>query len=199
MAVEITWPRAQSSTSHGNTIVASGWADESILGVVGACRSILDTTVSVSCTPVSYCMGTRGAKDELRYRWAIVVKTPGPGKYIFTVKGLRSDGKFDPEPASVEFTVALGLATIVYPASYEDITLEAGNLFAYGDLFNYPLGLLELKDSSGTVITPTSQESDYQVLECWNASYPPLTSGLYSLRVQDINGNGDLSVDIYVA
>lgn len=198
MALEITWPRAHNSASLGNTIVASGWADEPIVGVIGEWRSTSDPASSVECPGVNFFMGGGGEKNTPRYRWAIVLKPPGPGKYVLTVTGLGADGKLVPETASVGFTVALGVATITYPASYQDITLEASNLFAYGDLIGYPLGLLELKNSSGTVIQPTSVDSDYVILEYWCASYPPLSPGLYSLRVQDVNGNGEISTDVYV-
>lgn len=222
MALEITWPRTDAPTPLGNSIVASGWADETIIGVTGEYRSVStsDSAPWLKCSRVGYFAGERVDGEPLRYRWALVFKVPGLGKYVLTVTGLRTDGKTDPKTASVEFSVVagleerrvvaseggggalnnpiLGLATIGYPTSYQDITAEASNLFAYGDLYGYPLSVLELKDSNSNVIEPTSQDSDYEILQYWNASYPPLAPGLYSLRVRDANGNGDLAIDIYV-
>ncbi|SIO47085.1 hypothetical protein SAMN05444166_5016 [Singulisphaera sp. GP187] len=207
MSLEITWPRAHESQSVPKSLVAFGLADESTVGVVGACRSISEPAVPIPCTVVSFMLTEGAGKGAYRYRWSIVVKTPGPGDYVLTVSGLRADGSLDPDPVSVPFRVGqasvsmlagLGLANVLYPGTNQDITLEASNLTANGDLITYPLALLEFKDSSGNVITPTSLYEDYQFMECWIATYPPLAPGTYSLHVEDANGNGQTATGIYV-
>lgn len=207
MALEITWPRAQGSTSLPRTIVACGLADESVVDVVGECRSISEPSASIQCTVVFFALVESPEKESLQYRWSIFVKTPGPGEYVLTVTGLRADGKSRPEEASVSFKVeqssvltraGLGLANILYPVSNQDITLEASNLNANGDLFDYPLAVLEFKDSSGNLIGPVYQYSDWLTLQYWMAIYPPLGPGVYSLHVEDTHGNGATATGLYV-
>ncbi|AGA26159.1 hypothetical protein [Singulisphaera acidiphila] len=103
--------------------------------------------------------------------------------------------------------IALGLftpkdanagATILTHASYQDITSEANDFFVYGDLFDYPLGKLELRDLGGNLIQPTSVFSDYVILQFWNASFPPLEPGYYFLHVEDIYGDGETIIFLTV-
>lgn len=96
--------------------------------------------------------------------------------------------------------IALGLftpkdanagANILSHASHQDITSEANDFFAYGELFDYPLGKLELWDLDGNLIQPTSVFSDHVILQFWNARFPQLEPGYYFLHVEDIYGNGE--------
>lgn len=103
--------------------------------------------------------------------------------------------------------IALGLftpkdanagATITSHASYQVITSEADNFIAYGDLFDYAFGYIQLWDQDDNIIPPTSLYTDSVVLEWWVATFPPLAPGFYSLHVEDINGDGQTIVYLIV-
>lgn len=167
----------------------------------------LEPAVPIECVLVNFLLSHDCEKDALHYRWSICFKTPGPGEYVFTVTGVRADGKLAPQTMSVQFAVedasirfkaGVGYASINYPVSNQDITLEASNFSATGDLIDEPLALLEFKDSNGNVIQPLDVYADCLYLQFWIASYPPLAPGVYSLHVEDVKGNSAASTGIYV-
>ncbi|SIO47053.1 hypothetical protein SAMN05444166_5013 [Singulisphaera sp. GP187] len=89
-------------------------------------------------------------------------------------------------------------ATIGYPQKDEDITSEASNLVATGDLLDAPIGTVVLYDADGNPIWPTYVFGDFEYLGYWFAYFPPLPPGVYVLHVEDIYGIGETARGIYV-
>jgi hypothetical protein len=195
-AVQIKWPKPNHHRMKTGVHVASGRADSSIIGVFGECRPASGTgPVIIGRTFAYYLSGA--AHSPRHYRWMIALRVPDSGDYELTVTGLTAAG--DAARDRTTFTVrGAHFLGITHPQTDDDITAEADDFVAYGDLSEVPLGIVSMEDSQQNVILPVHTFGDYTDLLFWSAQFPTLAAETYALHAEDANGVGGTSSNLTV-
>jgi hypothetical protein len=183
--VKITWPKEGApSPSVNGMLVASGWADMSIIGVAGTCtpRSKSHPGSTRQGVLHSFVLSIDAEGNRI-YRWAIAFDGLSPCEYELKVVGPSESGPVATDEIEFGSSSHKKLFRTIYPTPNESI--PADGFQPWGDMTE---GLVTNAVMNETSVTPT-QEIEYQTLttdtiaNTWSALFPHLENGTYDLVV----------------
>jgi hypothetical protein len=174
--------------------VARGFADGSLVSISARLESITNPGADAQAKILVH-KDNNGERGDFRGPdWVMALKTTAEGLHRLTVVGKTRDEQLT-EPSSVEFVVhprltRLGFITIDSPVTDQDITAAASALLATGTLGDFDLGPVTMTAPTRGTIPSTEAVGD-PVYRVWYALFPPLASGTYSLRAEDVHSDSD--------
>jgi hypothetical protein len=184
--LQVTWPKSK-KVIHGRLFVASGWADETLIGVFGECRPRSAPGPVIRGRTVAYTMAEPQMGQRPYYRWMIAFRLPDKGRYELRVTGLTDQGRIEVQNRDLVARIPFAITT-TSPENNDDISADASDFAPYGELTVNPLGTVTMTDTQNNVLNPTYQYGDCTDLDIWTAQFPTIPSGTWTLRAADNTG-----------
>jgi len=186
--IVITWPRPADSPyplPAGRRFLASLSASLDVLAVEARCRNVEDGAVTEGFTLSSRWRG-EAVHAQHPTRWLILFEGLEGGVYELEATAHLKSGRTS--KTLRRFRVEPALPAIVITSHYdnENITDQKDDFLAYGDYVADEPDSATMTEATSSNVINSSALVPYSTILFWTAEFPPIPSGTYTLKVEDV-------------